>query len=538
MHDMYEKQKAEIIKELSEMKTEKRADVIQRIKDVINDKSRVKTSHENVRMEMKKQAKDFADYINAILNKGLYESDSDEKMRLEELSHHQAELEEYQQNVEQVIEKLENLTESSPPADLILHRKQNPDLVKQLQSPDKVIVTDPTFTAGQIQKTQNETQFGKMTKCHLTRVKADDETQYRQARVRTPATQTLPVKPVDRKDSDKTQVAMKADLKELEMLRETNAKSSEKLDEKRQYKIEKVKASANSPSFPKAVLQQPVKLSEMKSDKKELRHVACLGDGRAYISGNGSGIILIDRSSSHQTTITTSGEPSGLGVMKDGSLIYSVLGDGAIYRVFPDGQSGILINKSENLIALCCTRSGEILTCLYTVFFSGTIMVTLVRYSGNGNKTQQFQLLKETRLTPLSIERGLSICENVNGDICLGVVAYSEVKVYDKSGSMRFCYDVRCKSRTFGCGWQGRRRIFGVTYHFQPRFLATDSLGHILISGNNDCVVHIISQDGDCIAHLLTQSDGISCPRGIAVDQSDNLWLVDNESVKVYQYLS
>jgi hypothetical protein len=99
---------------------------------------------------------------------------------------------------------------------------------------------------------------------------------------------------------------------------------------------------------------------------------------------------------------------------------------------------------------------------------------------------------------------------------------------YYKSGKMQFRYYERGGIGTF-CS---------LVFRFQPIDLITDSLGHILISDNNDRVVHIISQDGDFIAHLLTQSDGISCPRGIAVDQSDNLWLVDREGVKVYQYLS
>jgi hypothetical protein len=479
-------------------------------------------------MEMKKQAKDCVDCINAILKNGLYESESDEKNRLEELSQHQSELEDYQQKVEQVIEKLENLTESSPPADLILYRKQNPDVVKQLKSPDKVIVADPTFTAGQIQKTQNEIQFGKMTKCQLTRVKADDETKYRQARMGAPATQTLPVKPADKKDTDKIQMAIKADLKELEMIWERNAKSDKKLKRKKKknmYMTKKVNASANSRSFVKAVLHQPVKLSEIKPDRKELRHVACLGDGRAYISGSGSGILLIDRSSSHQNTFSTFGEPCGLGVMKDGSLIYAVHDDGAIYQVFPDGQSRTLISTTDSLIALCCTRSGEILTLRIVLrgLFSVTVMITMVRYSADGKKIQQFQLLQKQNAK--LIEKGWSICENVNGDICACFPA-NEVMVCDKSGNLRFCYDGRSGTR------------FDFTYIFQPCGLATDSQGHILISDNNDRVVHIISQEGNFIAHLLTQSDGISCPRGIDVDQSDNLWLVDDENVNVYRYLA
>lgn len=70
--------------------------------------------------------------------------------------------------------------------------------------------------------------------------------------------------------------------------------------------------------------------------------------------------------------------------------------------------------------------------------------------------------------------------------------------------------------------------------------LATDSLGHILISNPTDHVVHLISQGGDFIAFILTKDDGITCPWGIGVDQSVSLWLTEREMarVKLYQYLS
>ncbi|XP_056001115.1 E3 ubiquitin-protein ligase TRIM71-like [Ostrea edulis] len=195
MQDMYEKQKAIAITELSEMKTQKRTDVIQRIKDVENGELRINTCHEDMEKAMKKQAKDFIDHISAILNEALDESKSDKMKNLNKLLQHKAELEEYKQNLEHVIEKLEDLTESSPPADLILYRKQNPDVVKQLKSPDKIVTTDPTFTTGQFDKTRNQKQFGQMTKSQLTQVKADDKIQDTQTKKKDiPDTQKLPVK--------------------------------------------------------------------------------------------------------------------------------------------------------------------------------------------------------------------------------------------------------------------------------------------------------------------------------------------------------
>lgn len=116
---------------------------------------------------MKRQAKDFTDHINAMLHEYLGESASNAKSQLEELSLYKAALEEYKQNLEHVIEKLENLTESRPPANFILYRKQNPELVKQLKSPDGLVTSDPIFKPGQLNKEQNKTQFGHMNKFSL-----------------------------------------------------------------------------------------------------------------------------------------------------------------------------------------------------------------------------------------------------------------------------------------------------------------------------------------------------------------------------------
>lgn len=159
--------------------------------------------------------------------------------------------------------------------------------------------------------------------------------------------------------------------------------------------------------------------------------------------------------------------------------------------------------------------------------FIPVVMVTVVRYSSRGEKIQEFQIFHERPTPELSLEREWLICENMNGNICTvhryTFTIYSSytnsVVVYDKSGEVRFRYDGKGRTRRF---------------EFEPHGLATDSVGHILISDNTNNVVHLISQDRDFIAYILTEDDRITCPWGIAVDQSDNLWVVERDNVKVY----
>ncbi|XP_056001578.1 uncharacterized protein LOC130048618 [Ostrea edulis] len=212
--------------------------------------------------------------------------------------------------------------------------------------------------------------------------------------------------------------------------------------------------------------------------------------------------------------------------MKDGSLIYSVRNHGAIYRVFPNKQATKLVKTRGEPVGLCRTRSGEILVCLFSDFGNWNARVTVVRYNCSGEKIQEFKILQcNNYMSPSK----WPVCENVNGDICTGYIYVfsrsNRVVVYDKSGKFRFHYDGRGGTQKFD--------------HLKPRGLANDSLGHILISDNANNVVHLISQDGDFIAYILTKDDGIACPWGITVDQSDNVWLVEHKRalVKVYQYM-
>lgn len=90
-----------------------------------------------------------------------------------------------------------------------------------------------------------------------------------------------------------------------------------------------------------------MKLSHLKLDKKDLRHVTCISDDRAYIREACSGILLIDRPRPHLDTINTPEvTPVQLAVMKDGSLIYYVYDDRAIYRMSPNKQTTKVVNIS------------------------------------------------------------------------------------------------------------------------------------------------------------------------------------------------
>ncbi|XP_062622235.1 uncharacterized protein LOC134283771 [Saccostrea cucullata] len=292
------------------------------------------------------------------------------------------------------------------------------------------------------------------------------------------------------------------------------------LDENSQHILPSLSARGSTSN--KRVLGRSVKISKTKTQMKKLYHVSCRDERSAYISGDGPGIQLIDRSGTELDNISTDREPEGLAVMKEGSLIYSDQDNKVIYRVSLNKQKTKLINAEYGPRGLCCTRSGDILVCMGFSLIIYTARV--VKYSSSGRKIQEFQT--DQNGEGLFIHPRL-VCENVNEDICVTDWNLCKVVVLNKGGSLRFKYEGNVPSRMLKAT-------------FNPHGVATDSLGHILIADRANNTVHLISQDGDFLSYILTEDDGISQPYGISVDTSDNLCLVEQDKacVKVYQYLS
>ncbi|XP_062578103.1 E3 ubiquitin-protein ligase TRIM71-like [Saccostrea cucullata] len=460
IQELYDKQKNGTAEKLSKMKTMWKSEFTHRLLDFKKEENEIGTSHKIVRKSMKTQAENFISHINAIIEKSFNDSEEDERKQSEVISLQKMEVKKFEENIDDLIEKLESLMESNNPVDLILYRKENPNIFNKLKIPEKLDIVLPSFTAGQFNKSQNEQQFGKLTTDH------------------------------GRLDSH---------LRKCDDTQQTS--------------------SANKTLSIKSILGFSVKISEAKTEKENLLYVTCRGDRSAFISGDGPGILLIDRSGTELDSICTDSKPWGLGVMQDGSLIYSDGSDKVIYRVSLNKEKTKLINAEYGPRGLCCIRSGDFLVCMG--LFNAARMV---KYSKTGTKIQEFETDKTGER--LFIHPRF-ICENVNEDICISDLNLmnNNVVVLNKSGYLRFRYD----GNATGTLKEG----------FQPHGVATDSLGHILIADNANNAVHLISQDGNFLSYILTEDDGISLPHGISVDTHDNLWLVEEENacVKVYQYL-
>ncbi|XP_048743779.2 E3 ubiquitin-protein ligase TRIM71-like [Ostrea edulis] len=459
MKNLYEEQKTSMVKELHQLKNQFKLQVTQTLAEAKSGKSKLKKSHEKVRSRMSEEAKQLIDQITAMLNKTLQESKDDEEKEEAEISKYETKLEVFQQQLEKIIEKYENLTQNGHPADLILYRKQSPHTVKNLTLPDRIEITPLSFKS---RKLQDMTQFGDLLK-----------TKIRYQKVGIPAITD------DGDQSWKPEQTNKKLLVKPELL----------------HKV------------------------DIKNKSNELYHVECVDETKAYVSGSGPGILLIDTLGKELENVITEVQPRGLAVMFDDSLIFSTGSKGTILKVSHDKKMSTFVKDKYNLRGLCCTKSGDILACT-----GPGDTARVVRYRSSGEKIQEI-VHNHNGKKLYSYPR--FVCENINGDVCVADRSNPDkLVVVNMDGEFRFNY-------------HGKTGHLKYTF-FTSLEIATDSLGHILISDCLNNVLHLISKDGEFISFLLTQD--VLRPRGLSIDKSDNLWIGEWENscvkMKIYKFLS
>ncbi|XP_022342489.2 uncharacterized protein LOC111136144 [Crassostrea virginica] len=201
-------------------------------------------------------------------------------------------------------------------------------------------------------------------------------------------------------------------------------------------------------------------------------------------------------------------------VTQDGGLIYSEMHKKAIYRITPDRKITELI-KTGDWIPLSVHSSsinGDILVGMKTYKEA-----KVTRYSKAGKEIQNIQMdNKEQEL--YSYPR--YITENFNGDICTSDYNKRAVVVVNKSGQHRFSYK-------------------GLGPEFLPWGICTDVLGHILVCDKDKKSLHLLDQDGGFLTIILSPQQGIKDPRGVCVDDENNLYVGQyyTNTVTVYKYL-
>nr|XP_022338787.1 E3 ubiquitin-protein ligase TRIM37-like [Crassostrea virginica] len=244
-------------------------------------------------------------------------------------------------------------------------------------------------------------------------------------------------------------------------------------------------------------------------------HVSADKSGRLWVSDRWGNLVQTDLQGNPLQKIQTSGRDQGYHTAtQDGDLFYTDQGNKLIYRITPDRKITEFIKTGEwTPVSVHSSRiNGDIL-----VGMRNYKEAKVTRYSKAGKELQNIQ--RDNQGQELYSDPHY-ITENINGDICTSDWSKHAVVVVNKSGQHRFSYT-------------GQGSVFF------PFGICTDVLGHILVCEEESSTVHLLDQDGGLLSVILSPQQGIKDPRGVCVDDENNLYVGQRytNTVTVYKYL-
>ncbi|XP_022341563.2 uncharacterized protein LOC111135625 [Crassostrea virginica] len=243
-------------------------------------------------------------------------------------------------------------------------------------------------------------------------------------------------------------------------------------------------------------------------------HVSVEKSGRLWVSDHWDNLVQTDLQGKQLQKIQTSGGYGYHTATQDGDLIYTDRDKKVIYRITPDKEITEFIKTGEwTPVSVHSSRiNGDIMVGMKK---DGEAKVT--RYNKAGKQLQNIQ--RDNQGKELYSDPHY-ITENINGDICTSDFNKRAVVVVNKSGHHRFSYTGQ------GSG-------------FWPSGICTDVLGHILVCDGYSDTVHLLDQDGGFLSVILSSQQGIARPRGVCVDDENNLHVgqLYTNTVTVYKYL-
>nr|XP_022344845.1 tripartite motif-containing protein 2-like [Crassostrea virginica] len=242
-------------------------------------------------------------------------------------------------------------------------------------------------------------------------------------------------------------------------------------------------------------------------------HVSVDKSDRLWVSDWNGNLVQTDLQGNQLEKIQTSGGYEGYHTAtQDGDLIYTDRGKKVIYRITPDRKitEFIKTGKWTPLSVHFSRINGDLLVGMGK---NGEAKVT--RYSTAGKELQNIQSDNQGQKLYSDPHH---ITENINGDICSS--DYGKVVVVNKSGQHRFSYTDQ-------------------ESEFYPSGICTDVLGHILVCDSYSEIVHLLDQDGGILSVIPLSQQWILGPRGVCLDDENNLYVGhwETNTVTVYKYL-
>lgn len=187
-------------------------------------------------------------------------------------------------------------------------------------------------------------------------------------------------------------------------------------------------------------MNQPRVITEIQTNIKRLRRIACVGSDRVWISGPDNVLTSVGIHGAEQDTIKMTGiDFSGdIAVNGQGELMYTDVIHRTI-NIVRHGKTETLIITSDGWHphTLFCISSSDILVSMFSSIAS---LYKVVRYRNEEITKELYQDEPGNAI----FQRGYNpflLPENINGDIVVCDGTADKVIVFDKTGKVKFRYN-------------------------------------------------------------------------------------------------
>ncbi|XP_061167719.1 tripartite motif-containing protein 2-like [Saccostrea echinata] len=446
------------------------------LKEIKEDSSKIKHIMDNIRISMKTEGESLKSLVDTVVSENLKQLDQIEHSLLEDLKTQDKTMDDYITYLNDLVKELHICLSSKEPQKLMSKKKPKIQSIPETTKP-----VTPSFTAGQYSKI-DITQL--LCKIHVPNTKAENRE----------------IRSIE--SFYNTDTAMKLTNQQM---KEERTKSDKKQTLSLTASVTKVRKLKVPPGV------------------HGVYHISQHQSNRLWISDLDGNLVQTDLHMNVIQKIKTNGKWEGFHtVTQDGDLI------------FTDKNKKVIIKKTHDNYITEFMKTGDWKPfSIHSSHINGDLLVGMAReakgllrlmktteeskvtrYNTTGKELQNIQRDnkgQELYITPYYIT------ENINGDICTSDHS-NGVVVVNKSGQHRFSYRDQ-KSE------------------FKPYGICTDVLGHILVCYGVS--VQLLDQDGQFLSLLLTQQQGVECPRGVCVDDENNLYVGQRDIIilTVYNYL-
>ena len=225
-------------------------------------------------------------------------------------------------------------------------------------------------------------------------------------------------------------------------------------------------------------------------------------DKKVWMGGQSRDLKLFDLQGHLHRTVTIT--CTGIYIsMHNKQVVFSDNLDKAVKRVSDDDTVVTMFTTGDwRPFGITGSASGDLLICLRNDDQS-----KVVRYNSTGTVLQEIQYDSQCQTL---YQFAWYITENTNGDIIVTDLKRTMAIAVDRLGVYRYSYG-------------GKMRAFGVSKDIDVCSVATDSVGHVIITDFQGDKIHMLNQDGNFLRYIIPHGIELKFPRALCVLDNDKI---------------